>query len=155
VSEVVGKHISLRDDDGTAFRFSEQELLAILNEAGGITHPAAVSFEIHAALLPEDFWDMRSHMSPTLRKALEGEPTSRNYQARSAWALSHTHENTKSVFPQFYCQLQQASGVDMELFRIHPALSHPNGMRQKKRRIPASSAFSGRSLYLKSAFVPA
>jgi ubiquinone/menaquinone biosynthesis C-methylase UbiE len=74
VSDVVGKHIPLRDDDALrAFRFSEQgKLPAILNEAGGFdASERLVSFQIHAALPPEDFWDMRSHMSLTLRKALE------------------------------------------------------------------------------------
>ena len=74
VSDVVGKHVPLRDDDALrAFRFSEQgKLLAILNEAGGFdASERLVSFQIHAALPPDDFWDMRSHMSLTLRKALE------------------------------------------------------------------------------------
>jgi len=74
VSDVVGKHIPLRDDDALrAFRFSEEgKFLAILNEAGGFDASERVlSFQIQAALSPEDFWDMRSHMSLTLRKALE------------------------------------------------------------------------------------
>jgi SAM-dependent methyltransferase len=74
VSEVVGKHIPLRDDDALrAFRFSERgRLLAILNEAGGFdASERLVSFQIHAELSPEEFWDMRSHLSLTLRKALE------------------------------------------------------------------------------------
>jgi ubiquinone/menaquinone biosynthesis C-methylase UbiE len=73
VSDVVGKHIPLRDDDALrAFRFSEREkILSILNEAGGIDSSGRLlSFQIHAALSPEDFWHMRSTMSLTLRKAL-------------------------------------------------------------------------------------
>jgi ubiquinone/menaquinone biosynthesis C-methylase UbiE len=74
VSDVVGKHIPLRDDDALrAFRFSEQEkLLAILNEAGGFdSSERLISFEIQVTLPPEHFWDMRSHMSLPLLKALE------------------------------------------------------------------------------------
>jgi ubiquinone/menaquinone biosynthesis C-methylase UbiE len=73
VSDIVNKHIPSDDDALSAFRFAEPgKLLAIATEAGAVDSSERVlSFEIRAPLSPEDFWDMRSHMSVTLRDKLE------------------------------------------------------------------------------------
>ncbi len=72
-SEAVSKHIQMPTDDALiAFRFSQPgKFLAILNEAGGVeSSERPLSFKMHVALSPAEFWEMRSHMSISLRNAL-------------------------------------------------------------------------------------
>jgi SAM-dependent methyltransferase len=76
VTGVVSRYVPavpVAPDAPDAFRFAEPGKLAgVLNDAGGIdVTQRVVKFDMAAPLSPEEFWDMRSEISESLREKLK------------------------------------------------------------------------------------
>jgi ubiquinone/menaquinone biosynthesis C-methylase UbiE len=79
VTDVLSQYLEIPavlPDAPGAFRFAEPGKLArLLTEAGAIgVRERELNFHIEAPLSPEQFWEMRSHMSGTLRDKLASLP---------------------------------------------------------------------------------
>ena len=87
VTEVMSRYIETPPADPDApgaFRFAEPgNLASILKEAGAIdVRERFLNFQIEAPVSPDEFWELRSATSATLREKLTGLPEERVNQVR-------------------------------------------------------------------------
>jgi SAM-dependent methyltransferase len=115
VTGVVSRYVPavpVAPDAPDAFRFAEPGKLAgVLKDAGGIdVTQRVVKFDMAAPLSPEEFWDMRSEISESLREKLK--TLSSEYRGRLA---DEVQEAVREFFPdgqmRFPAQMLIVSGA--------------------------------------------
>lgn len=106
VTGVMDQHVpaTVTDPDApNAFRFAETgKLASVMKEAGAIdVQESVINFDIAAPLSPEDFWNLRSETSDTLRTKLQRLPADEQSQiaAEVERAVKPFFPNNQMKFP--------------------------------------------------------
>ncbi len=97
VTEVLSRHIETAPPDPDApdaFRFAEPGKLArVLRTAGAINiRERILRFDMAAPISPEEFWDMRSEISETLRDKLK------KFSAAERWQIGKQVQHAVRAF---------------------------------------------------------
>jgi ubiquinone/menaquinone biosynthesis C-methylase UbiE len=111
VTEVLSRHIETPPPDPDAldaFRFAEPGKLArLLRNAGAVNiHERVFRFDIAAPMSAEEFWDMRSEISETLRDKL------RKFSAAEKWQIA---QQIKAAVREFFPNNQMKFPAQMHI----------------------------------------